>query len=38
MDGDTYDVPAVVAAGSRHDKQFGDLTEQIDLSAARHAA
>ena len=37
IDGDTYDVPAVIAAGSRHDTKFGDLAEQRELSAAVHA-
>jgi acetyl esterase/lipase len=37
IDGDTYDVPAVVAAGSRHDSKFGELAEQQELSAALHA-
>lgn len=36
IDGDTYDVPAVVAAGSRHDSKFGELAEQQELSAALH--
>ncbi len=36
IDGDTYDVPAVIAAGSRHDKKFGELVEQQELSAALH--
>lgn len=37
IDGDTYDVPAVIAAGSRHDQKFGELPEQQELSAAVHA-
>ena len=42
IDGDTYDVPAVIASGSSHGKKFGDgfqmatLAEQQELSAALH--
>ena len=36
IDGDTYDVPAVIASGSSHGKKFGALAEQQELSAALH--
>ena len=36
IDGDTYDVPSVIASGSSHGRKFGALAEQQELSAALH--
>jgi hypothetical protein len=34
IDGDTYDVPAVIASGSSHGRKFDALAKQQELSAA----